>query len=240
MSETPPVIVLIITYERRKIAVQTIQALKERLIYPNVGFHIADDGSRPGHIEALLDAIGPTYSVTISNARRGGVGKSMNLGIAACLKRADLVLHLEDDWYLKEPFDLTPCVRVLTERDTIGMVRLGYLSGYLAGTLVPIVDKLWWVLDRTKDHYTFSGHAALRHRRFYETYGLYREDLKPGQTEDDYCGRFERTKGPDIVWPGWYGDQGPFLHSGSSYSFKWYMENENLTAEEALTRMGDI
>lgn len=233
MTDWPPIVALIITYRRLPLAKKTIQGLKANLIYPGqIGFHIADDGSGEEYVQALRDEIGPDYHVTVSDAARGGVGKSMNLGIAACLERADIWLHLEDDWYLDHPLDFSPAVDVLRSHKEIGMVRLGYLNIGVEGRTYSAGNKLWWKLDKAKDTYTFSGHAALRHRRFHEAYGPYQEGLAPGQTELSYCQQFKDRKGPDILWPAWTPEH-IFKHIGDHQSFKVLMERDGMSAEEA-------
>jgi len=44
-DEWPPVIVLIITYRRLELALATIRSVKEKIIYSNIGFHIASRGN---------------------------------------------------------------------------------------------------------------------------------------------------------------------------------------------------
>ena len=229
----PPVIVLIITYRRIRLAIETINSVKANLIYPNIGFHIADDGSGPEYVDALREAIGPTYSISVSNGDQRGVGKNMNLGIHAVLDRADLWLHLEDDWALRGKLDLLPCVQLLMETETVGMVRLGRLSAGLDAQSFSGADKLWWRLTKNSNTYIFSGNAALRHRRFHSHYGPYKEGMMPGQTELTYCNQFNLNKGPDIVWPAWLNTEETFYHIGDSHSFKWQMETGGKSAEEA-------
>lgn len=236
MEEYPPVIALIITYRRLNLAIETIRSVKEKVIYPNIGFHIADDGSPPDYIQSLYREIGGTYSISTSNSEGAGVGENMNLGIASVLARADLWLHLEDDWVLTKPLDLEPCVRLLVEDPSIGMVRLGRLSANLEAVSMAGADRLWWRLKKLCDPYVFSGNAALRHRRFHDAYGKYRRGLMPGQTELSYCGHFDGTPGPDVVWPAWLTYQDTFQHVGDSQSFKWYMETGGLTAAEAAEK----
>lgn len=242
MTEFPPVIVLIITYERTALAVQTIRSVKERLDYPNFGFHVADDGSRPGHVDRLLAEIGPNYSVSVSNSERRGVGANMNSGMAACLRRADFILWLEDDWVIPREMrlDLRPCVNLLGENKSVGMVRLGRLSAGLAGTTISGAGKIWWELVKGRDTYVFSGNAALRHRRFCAAYGPYQEGLRPGETELWMCNRFNTATGPSIVWPAWLTPEQTFMHIGDHQSFKYYMESEGMTAEQAAVRFGAL
>ena len=44
MNEWPEVAILIITYRRLALATEQIRSIKEFLDYPNLSWHIADDG----------------------------------------------------------------------------------------------------------------------------------------------------------------------------------------------------
>lgn len=234
------VTVLLITYRRLNLALETIRSIKERLIYPDIGFHIADDGSGPEYVGRLCQEIGPNYSITMSDSARAGVGRNMNLGMDACLKRSDIWLHMEDDWVLRQPLDLKPCVELLESDKSVGMIRLGRLTAGLEGKTLAAANKLWWRLKKGSDTYVFSGNAALRHRRFRDAYGLYPEGLKPGETELSYCWQFNSKPGPDIVHPAWLSTEQEFYHIGDSQSFKYWMERGNLTAEQAAAKFADM
>ena len=234
-----PVVALIITYERLPLALQTIRSVKERVICPDLSFHIADDGSRTGHVDALIAEIGFDYKVTVTNSARKGVGTSMNFGITECLKRADFILHLEDDWVIPEgqTLDLRPFVELLTAEPTIGMVRLGQLTLDMEAKTISSCGRLWWKL-RKGQQYAFNGNPALRHRQFYAAYGPYQEGLPPGQTELSMCWQFDNRPGPDIVIPSCGFSN--FSHIGDSQSFKYFMEREGLSGEQAAERFGGI
>lgn len=233
--EYPLVVALIITYRRLPLALATIRAVKQYIDYPNLGFHIADDGSGQEYTDTLRREIGDDYHVTLTDSRRGGVGMNMNMGIDSCLQRADMWLHLEDDWELRQPLDLRPCVQMLLENESIGMIRLGYISPGVTGELVSAAGKLWWKLHKNSDTFVYTGHAALKHRRFFNTYQYFAEGIPPGLTEIDYCSRFNSNGGPEIVWPAWLPDM--IFHSiGCHQSFKVAMESEGLTAEQAAER----
>lgn len=212
MDEWPRVTALLVTYMRTGLAVAVVEAIKANLDYPNLGWVIADDGSENGHVATIQDAIGGPVPVT--NAERKGVGVSMNLGAAKALESGDLILWLEDDWRCEKPFDLRPCVQLLQENEELGMVRLGYISPGIKGQLISGAGHLWWQLEKGPT-YTFTGHAALRHRRFIEAYGPYADKLPPGETELYYCGTFNNRAGPAIVVPAFTGEWGPFAHIGT-------------------------
>jgi len=232
MDSSPLVIVLLITYERTEVALETIRGIKERIRYPNLGWHIADDGSNGNHVQALMEEIGPDYEVTVSNTGGHSVGKSMNMGIAKCLERADMWLHWEDDWVPNMEIELRPCVELLQENQEIGMIRMGRLSADLHGRVIVGGDRLWWRLDKSKQLWTWVGHAAMRHRRFHDAYGVYPEGLTPGKTELGMQSQVQYKEGPDIVWPAWLRyDVSDHIRDG--YSFKDAMENRKLSREEA-------
>lgn len=213
LENAPHVVCLLITYKRTELAVRTVQGIENNLRWPNFSWHIADDGSSPEHRQAIEQAIGSRHYTTWSNAERGGVGRSMNFGQRESFKRADFVLWLEDDWELCQPLDLRPCVELLRDDVSLGMVRLGYISPGIKGGLISGAGRLWWKLDKGPT-YTFTGHASLRHKRFYQVYGDYPEGLAPGATELHYCGRFNGTEGPAVVVPAWTGEWGVFGHIG--------------------------
>lgn len=212
MMSYPSVSILIITYKRTAIALRTISGLQQHLQYSGpLHWHIADDGSNVEHIEALHNAIG---NCTLTNSKRQGVGVSMNLGMTECFNHSDFILWLEDDWYLEQPFNLDEHVKLLTNNVDLGMVQLGYISPGIKGELISAEGLLWWRLAKGPQ-YTFTGHAALRHRRFFEAYGFYKPGLAPGYTELYMCGTFNGKQGPDIVVPAWTGIWGVFSHIGS-------------------------
>src|SRR3972149_4440506 len=215
MNERPRVGILLITYKRTDLAVLTIRGVKQHLSYPDLIWHIADDGSQPGHVETLLREI-DRDDTSLTDARRAGVGKSMNLGMDIRLARgAEYILWLEDDWQLVFPFDLAPVVGLMQEREDIGMVRLGYLSPSISAQMISAAGQLWWHLKRNGETYIFAGHASLRSRSFCLAYGHYVEGLAPGETELFMCGRFNGVKGPDIAVPAWIGSWGAFAHIGT-------------------------
>lgn len=233
----PPVFALIITYRRLELALETIHSVRANVDYPNIGFVLADDGSGANYVDRLCRAIGGSYKVHVTDAARGGVGKSMNLGIAKILETADIWLHLEDDWVLPKPLDLRPSVKLLIEDPGVGMVRLGRLTPGMKAESYSGGGYVWWKLIRNSDTYLFSGNASLRHRRFHDAYGPYPDKkLTPGMTELWYCDRYNSGKGPEIVHPAWYATPDLFQHIGDSQSFKWWMEQGGLSAEEAAAK----
>ncbi len=237
MSDFPLVVALIITYERTDVAIETIRGIKDRIHYPNLDFHIADDGSKEGHVAALIAEIGPDYEVTVSNTGGHSVGRSMNMGTAAVLERAHLWLHWEDDWVPNMDIDLVPCVRLLEDDDRIGMIRMGRLHANVSGEVISGGDRLWWMLSE-KDEWAWTGHAAMRHKRFHDAYGDYVEGLPPGQTEMTMLDTVNKVKGPRMVWPAWL-RYDICDHIGDGYSYKEAMENRLMDREAAAQEFAE-
>lgn len=212
----PPIWILLTTYERTACAVRTVEALKKNMLWPNIGWWISDDGSQPEHVQAIIEAIGPTYDIRWYNSMRRGVGVGMNYSLRQIWNLGDLVLMMEDDWELNQPLDFTPFVSLLTTHAEIGMIRYGYLSPNLLGYLITAQNELWWRLEPNAETYRFVGHPSLRHRRFHEIYGYYDEGLPPGMTELSMCGKVnQRPEGPAIVFPASCGRWGYFGHIGT-------------------------
>jgi len=210
-----PVWVLLTTYQRLDTALKTIDGIKTNLRYDNIGWIVTDDGSGDNYLETLVRAIGPSYSVHTYNGNRKGVGHNMNWGLNKIWELdGEYVLMMEDDWYLEKPLDFIPYVRLL-ENPHFGMIRMGYLSAGLQAQLISEEGKLWWEFEKNNYQYIFTGHASLRHKRFHEIYGYYKEGLTPGFTELDMCAKFNAKDGPSIVFPAEYNNWGVFSHIGT-------------------------
>lgn len=219
MDEWPKLSIVLLTYMRTPEAIRTIKGLCNFLGYEKTlrSWYIADDGSPKEHVDTLLNLLGENAETILGfhNRRyspRPGVG--WNLGLGLCFQNSDYVLVMEDDWELRGPLDIHPFVKMLSEREDVGMVRLGHLA---IGNDVSIVGHNGHhYLKYLRNHpYAYSGNPHLRHARFMRAYGWYDEsELNPGELETNYDYRFCTIEGPDI-WrpadiPGW----GIFGHIG--------------------------
>ncbi len=219
MADSPKVSIILTTYKRTDVAIKTVEGIKSFLHYDSDPIWlVSDDGSGPEHKDAIREAIGPDATLDMFDSNRRGVGVGMNWGLRRSWELgAEYHMILEDDWELTAPFDLSPHMGLLQHEENIGMIRMGYLSYGLQGTLLPLQKKLWWIFDQYPNYqYTYSGHASLRHRRFHDHYGMFAEGIAPGLTELDMCAKInKRMKGPRIAWLSAWGNQGPFAHIGS-------------------------
>lgn len=215
----PNLSILLMTYKRTEEAMATIRGIAEYLDYPLRSWYIADDGSEPEHMDKLLDLLIEKNEKVIGyhNERfspKTGIGWNKGLGI--CYQNSDYVLVMEDDWVLDVKFNISPFIEMLSQREDVGMIRLG---GLAVGNTVEIVghNGHHYLKYHRTEQYAFSGNPHIRHARFVKAYGWYSsEKLNPGELELDMDGRFRAMSGPDI-WrpadiPGW----GYFRHIGAA------------------------
>lgn len=222
---TEPITVILLTYgtnaERTSYAVRTARALVANLVYPDLQFYVADDGSSRDHIDAVLDCFIGVNLLGWHTLPCGTYGANCNQAYLNVREKGKLTLWVEDDWQLKERFDLYSYACLLMEREDIGMVRMGYLNLGMRGSVFGHAGKLFWLLDRQADSYVFTGHPSLRHARFMDQYGSYPVGFMPGETELGYALQYRNHPqgGPEIVWPVCFSEFGVFAHIGEVQSY---------------------
>lgn len=220
MDKWPVLAITLLSYKRPREAVRTVNGLCDNLVYPGGKvWYVADDGSDTDEFMQIIDALYAKKQTIIGSHRerfspRSGVGWNKGLGI--CYQATDFVLVLEDDWELDRPLFIEPWIEMLTQREDVGMVRLG---GLAVGNQVEIVGHNGHhYLNYLKNwQYAYSGNPHIRHARFIHAYGWYPEtELNPGELELAYDGHFRANPGP-AIWrpsdiPGW----GVFKHIGET------------------------
>lgn len=166
--------------------------------------HIADDGSDPLHTAALVDiAQKYGYTPSITNAERGGYGKSYNLMMQALHTSCDLIMPLEDDWELTKPLKLEYLAKALDDSDNgIRSIRLGYLgiTQDLNGTVVFTNGMTYLRLDpASPEPHVFCGHPRLETVEYQRDVGAWPEGLRAGDTEWEVTHRWPARTG--VAWP---------------------------------------
>lgn len=208
-------IIVFQTYARTEYALRTIEAIKEHLIYEPSWF-IVDDGSEASHLEEIKAAIGSDLIGHYS--KRVGYGALANVAWRETAKYDPITLWLEDDWVLDRPFNPAHYIHLLSSDQSIGMVRLGRIPIGLRGEIIGDGVEVYLKLDKGAPYY-FSGNPSIRHSRFYDAYGGYPTDLKPGDTEVAYDDIIRSAAGPDIITPINIGTWGLFGHIGAEKSY---------------------
>ena len=150
--------IILLTYERLKVAKITLESVAENLSAPeDIWLHIADDGSSQGYRDELLELAHKHYGdrVSITNSERAGYGGNYNMATQIVHQIADIVLPLEDDWRLTRLLDIAPIVDVLRD-GTLDCVRMGYMgyTGELRGRFLHHGGLHWLELDPTCLLYT--------------------------------------------------------------------------------------
>jgi hypothetical protein len=216
--------IIITTYsgvnrERLGVAYQTIQGLRDFLVYSGpIRWILADDGSVDGFINNLLLLL-EGREVQVTQAGRGGIGRSKNLALWQAFEHSDLVLLTEDDWKLIQPLNIDQYISVLTNEPSVGIIRLGYQATDVKAEYVGYPGNIcYWKLAQGSGVYVYSGQVSLRHRRFYDKVGWHKEGVAPGAEELEMCIRYNGTEGaPCILWPGdisSHFQSGPFKNIG--------------------------
>lgn len=195
--------------QRAKIAYQTLASWAENLRYTStIYLHVADDG---GDILPDIEKMGRIINktpnscmsrkITYSEQKAQGVGASLNAGFKQAFELSPYVLYLVDDWRLDQPFDITPWVYLLQQREDVGIVRLGPPHPHLYGKIEPMTE-LWqgWAL-RLERHGLVVGHRPeIFHKRMIDYYGWFDEQVNAQECERLYSVRWAADdQGPDIV-----------------------------------------
>lgn len=212
MTDWPKVWVIFATYKRTEAALRTIRSLRDHLKYPNLHFHVADDGSgetddgtNRWHVGVLTDEIAQfypevTYHEMDTPPGKFNTGGNVNRAIhAAKANGCDIHMLNFDDWALDRDLDIRPHVDVLDTYPTVGMCRLSYIMPWIGAYSIRYDphrlnrEWMWWRLVRQwslestyKDgyeEYLVSTQPYVAHLRFFEAYGFHPERCNPGHAE---------------------------------------------------------
>lgn len=197
--------VMLLTWERTGYALKTLEALFKNFRYSGpVHLHIADDGSREDHRNALRNRVAEISetSVSVSNSEGRGYGANYNAATLAIHDSSDVVLVLEDDWEMTRDFQFDELVESLMTTNKFGCLRLGYI-GYtqqLRSEFVWHNEQHFLLLDpNSPEPHVFSGHPRLETVAWQRQAGLWPEGLAPGETEFAVAHRLENRRG--VAWP---------------------------------------
>ena len=201
-----PLGILVTTYApgavRVEAAERSIASWREHLIVDpkrEIRLHVADDGSVPGlnYGEDWWRAQAHGWAtVSYSRQERGGVGMSLNKGIAAL--ETPYILYPMDDWSLLYPMQIEPWLALLKDNEDTGCIRMGQPSGSVRGGRGKRFGLLVGV-DFERYAFYWSLTPALYHQRFFDAYGEFLENVSPVAPERDYNLRVCKGKGPAVL-----------------------------------------
>ena len=187
--------VIIPTYNRSEILEETIALLRENLRYDGkVRVLIGDDSGRVIHNKPDPDI--KQFPVKIIPGPENGLGANLNMLITEA--KTDVILQMDDDHHLVKPLDITQYVTDLSEfKNAVGWIRI------FLGTekdlsnddpfyrfVARMYERYWYLIPKTGEIYIASNRPHLKRRDFHVYYGLYKEDLKLGETETEFCHRY--------------------------------------------------
>lgn len=231
MTALPQLAIGLITYKRTAEAVRTVQGVIFNLDYPkeNRGWYIADDGSPKEHIAEILLLLKNNGERILGyhnermrhkgekDTHNAGFGWNKCLGI--CHQFSDFVLWLEDDWELETKLDPRKHIKLLTEREDVGLVSYRILSVGCDVHTVGYEGEIFLRYSRSTQ-YAYSGNPYIRHARFTKKYGWFAEDRNPGNMELHMDDQYRLNDGPDIWRPLTISQWGGFAHIGTDKSWR--------------------
>jgi len=232
MPELPKISILLLTYRRTEMAIQTVESTCKNLGYPRelLSFYVADDGSPREHFDSVMNSIKHSGVQIIGyhskRMRHPGqedtynAGLGWNKGLGVCHQNTDFVIVEEDDWVLRNPFDIRPYVKLLSEVEQVGIVTFRTLS--VGADLHSVgYDGIHYLKYLKSTQYAYSGNPYLRHARFTRHFGWFAEDRSPGNIELDMDSRFRiDPTGPQIWRPAGIDPWGVFAHVGTDKTWE--------------------
>lgn len=207
VKELPDVTVLVCTYDRYDLLVETIARLRENLNYPpeKLRYIICDDHS-PGNYRTKLNkekTFDGLNLEVVTTAKNGGWAANVNNGNAAV--ETDYTFFIEDDYHATATIELAAMAALMEKQPNIGMVRARGIAGtsivahlneadiseyipeWRDGVGLPGKLAYWQLGNGSPTPYLYSNGPHLKHRRFHEFYGDYPTGLLLGETEESYA-----------------------------------------------------
>lgn len=224
--DLPLIPILFMTVEREGregLAKRSIKALNKNLLYDGeLAFVMTCEKGSESYGDNVLECV-PGHWTPYCRYESGSCGYRWNRAINDIFGTFPPIYYrAEDDFELQNELDITPYVKLLMEREDVGMVRLGLMPINLNLRSVGYDGRIYMDVLPTAD-YRFSGNPGLIHKRFHDAYGLYDEHCNPGDTEVKMDWQTRQIDGPRIWMPwdlGKFGTPGPFAHIGNVQSYK--------------------
>jgi len=196
-DKPPKVSVVFITYNRPDFLVDSIKAIRNNCKYPNLELIVSDDGTKPSIKKFLHDL---AIDKLVTSETNQGLGANSNKGIKAAT--GEYILHLQDDFECvsTEPF-IEKSIQIIKNHSDVGLVRLHHSTRFPNKIDYKLPDGTPYSIlgfDQPKDMknniYIYSDHPHLKKSNFHDKSGYFTEGLKVGETEDDFCKRFNSNR----------------------------------------------
>ena len=211
--------VILPTFNRANIVKQTIELMKQNLIYDGGDIHflvgVDGDDDTPKVLRGM-------ENVRMIQGPRDGLGGNLNALINAA--ETTLLFQMDDDHHLVQPLDINQHAWHILNEPDFGWIRLMYgwcngYNGYYKFT-AKLHGQYWRLLPNTTEMYLPSNRPHLKKKEFHtQFYGMYTPGLKLGETEVDFCRHFsevykEEGETPDVFIPMYPPPETTWLHVG--------------------------
>lgn len=219
--EWPSVAICLLTYKRLEYTLVCVDSISKGLMYSGeLAWYIADDGSGGDHMAEIKNLLLANDQHWLGwHSERIGPGPSWTKACEFALQGYDYIFWLEDDWVCRYDLNIDPYIRLLEERQDVGMVRLGHMPVGLKMESVGH-NRVHYMDISRKNQYCYSGNPSIRHRRHFDAYGFYADDKRsPGENEIFHDNAVREHDGPKIWWPVDIGGWGAFLHIGIARAY---------------------
>lgn len=234
--EMSEVVVLIKTWQgpdeetaRKRLAYlkETIASLDKHLLYPNLSWHIADDGSKLWYAEAVGRLLGDRFYTYTDSMTNGDIGRNMNMGLRRAFERAEIVLNWSDDIVLQAPLDIEPYVDLLLNEPSIGYIVTRPQHPSLRLTPLYLRERYWHKIEHySPNRFLLVTSLNLMHRRAWDFYGPYPEGLRMDIMQEEMAWRYRHFKrGLEIVIPDDLIDNG-LVSYGADSTWDWRLDNK--------------
>ena len=196
-SKFPKVSVVFITYNRPDFLVEAINGIRNNCNYPNLELIVTDDCSKPPIGKYLKDL---QIDIFAKSETTQGLGANSNKGIQAA--EGKYILHHQDDFECisTEPF-IEKSIQIMQTHPDIGLVRLHHSTMFPNKIDCALPDGTPYSIlgfDQPKDMknniYIYSDHPHLKKSDFHDKSGYFTEGLEVGETEDEFCKRFNLNR----------------------------------------------
>lgn len=185
--------VLIPTYNRKEIVVETVHKLVMNVKFDGqlqiIVSADGDDGTYEhfqtvrivSEYASLVVLRGPRLTTGLNT----GLGANLNHMIRAA--SYPLLMQMDDDHWLKAGLDLNQHAMELMRHGPVAWIRLMGVSGH--HYTARLQERYWMVDWDSPELYIPSNRPHLKHKWFHDFFDMYTEGLKLGETEESFCHR---------------------------------------------------
>lgn len=183
--------ILIPTYNRKNIVLQTVHRLQHFLRFDqHIQIIVSADGDDGTYEEVASESAMYDKSVSLvamcgprllSGGKVTGLGANLNQMLRAAAY--PIIMQMDDDHWLNAPLDINQHVAALGS--CVSWIRfMGVAAHRYRATMI---EQYWHVDWESPELYIPSNRPHLKHKAFHDFFGLYPEGLSLGGTEETFC-----------------------------------------------------